>query len=273
MNEVQVAVSGVSTHWTLRPVPREKLWRVLERHGYQAAMPPETTDRVALKAALEDVKGKGQIVKPLEKAKDNGYAVATIVKGTVQNDYPHDYAAKVVDNGWVEIVNGNPHRQLIQEQFGVQKRLVPAGALTTALQAVLKALGSVVLYPGTYWIPPDGVSQWELLTHDIEHITDRHPASNKFWLVTTQMDARTLTEVRDALMVEIKGTLKTITSDVEAGELKDEALLNRLKQAQGLHGRIKEYEDILDAALDDIHETVEEVQRSIMLGQMQGMGV
>ena len=245
---------------------------MLESHGYSCEVPPETTDRVALKGALEALKGKNQIVKPLEKAAQNGYAVATIIKGTVQNDYPHDYAVKCKD-GWVDVVNGSPDREVIQETFNACKAMVPSSAISTAMKAIIKRMNAVVLYPGTYWLPPDARAFWEPLAKDVVGVMGEDKESNKVRMLTTKMDAYTLTEVRDALVAEVKATLKEIQDDVATGTLGEEALVNRRNQATALHSRIGQYEGILDAALDDLHATVAETEKAAMLANLQVIGV
>ena len=261
-----VRVNGATVSWSLSPTNRERLRVVYERHGVEALLPPETTDRAALKGAMEDLKGKDQLVQSLKSPSKNGYEVVNVTKGTHSNRYDNNFSAWFRD-GVIDTGYGFTDTARLRERFEYRKGLLAPSAVSKSLAGIVASImGAVTLYPGTYWIPQESLPAWEALAKDVEQLGE---GQNRLRQLTTVMDCHTMREVRDAIAKEIDTTVARIAEELAGGELGDEALESRRDQALKLHKRIEEYEDVLDETLDRLHESVKAVEEAATLATLQ----
>lgn len=278
----QVAVDGATVSWKLQSAPWQRVADVLRENGYGFAVPPVTTDRGALQAALGHLKGKNEIVKPLQSAAKDGYAVAQIVKGRSENEYPHRYSAKVTD-GLVEWVNGWDNTPVasyeLQDKWAECKATVGGGAIGQALRLVAQSMHAVKM-DGALWIPPAKLNNWKALRDAIEGINGRS-AENRFSTLTTKMDEDTLVSVKDALIEEVDRELARIKGEIDKGRsngdgehvpLTDKATLERSTQLSAVAAKVKHYKDVLQVSLVDITERVEKAQAETLMTMLATIG-
>ena len=81
MLEQSVRVSGAIVSWSLSPTKRTELKELYRCRGLDDFLPSETTEVAALRAAMEDVKGKNQRVAALEKPSKHGYELVLLDRG------------------------------------------------------------------------------------------------------------------------------------------------------------------------------------------------
>ena len=269
MLEQSVRVSGATVSWSLTPTNRDALGDVYGAHGVRESLPPETSDRSALKGAMEDLKGKDQIVQALKTPSQNGYEVVNIERGVSHNAYTNNFSAWI-SNGAVQTGYGFADRTQLQERFLYRRGLLAPSAVSESLKAIVMTMDAVVVYPGTYWVPQHKLAQWQALAKEVERLGE---GENRLRQLTTVMDENTAREVRDALITEMDKAATQIALDLASGTLGDEALENRKDQAMALHKRIEQYEGILDETLEELHTVVEAVQQAATLATLQSVGV
>lgn len=265
----EIRVSGAVVSWSLTPTNRQRLRAAYGQHGFVDEVPPETSDRAALKGAMEDIKGKDQIVQALKSPSKNGYEIVNVERDEKHNHYTNNFSAWL-DHGQVTTGYGYTDTERLQERFIYRKGLLAPSAVSESLKSIVLKLGAVTLYPGTYWVPDESLPAWEALATEVEQIGE---GQNRLRQITTVMDEHTFREVRDAIVSEVTATATTIAEDVATGTLGDDALENRRSQATALHDRISQYEAILNETLDGLHATVENVQKATMLAMLQTVGV
>jgi hypothetical protein len=269
MLEQTIRVSGATVSWSLTPTNREALWQVYTAHGFEHLLPPETSDRSALKGAMEDLKGKDQLVQALKTPSKNGYEVVNVERDVRHNHYTNNFSAWLSD-GQVQTGYGYADTTRLQERFIYRKGLLAPSAVSESLKSIVLKMDAVTVYPGTYWVPQHALSRWQALARDVEQLGE---GQNRLRQLTTVMDEHTAREVRDALIAELNKAATTIAEEVATGTLGDEALENRKDQAMALHRRIEQYEGILDETLEQLHATVEAVQQVATLATLQSVGV
>lgn len=268
MLEQSIRVSGATVSWSLTPTNREALRQVYGAHGFEEHLPPETSDRAALKGAMEDVKGKNQIVQALKTPSQNGYELVNVARGVSHNDYTNNFSAWI-SNGEVQTGYGFTDKTLLQERFTYRKGLLAPSGVSESLKVIVLTMDAVVVYPGTYWVPQQSLPRWQALAKEVEQLGE---GENRLRQLTTVMDENTAREVRDALIAEMNKAATTIAEDLASGTLGDKALESRKDQALALHRRIEKYEGILDETLEQLHATVEAVEQAAVLATLQTVG-
>ena len=147
MIEQSIRVSGATVSWSLSPTNREHLRAIYTHHGVEHNLPPQSSDRAALKSAMEDVKGKDQIVQALKSPSKNGYEVVNVERDTKRNHYVNNFSAWLAD-GVVQTGYGYADTSQLQERFLQHKGLLAPSAVSKSLTEIVLQMGAVTLYPG-----------------------------------------------------------------------------------------------------------------------------
>ena len=269
MLEHSLRISGATVSWSLTPTSRQALEGAYNTHGVREFLPPVTSDRNALKGAMEDIKGKDQIVQALKSPSKNGYELVNVARGVSHNDYTNNFSAWI-SNGEVQTGYGFTDKTLLQDKFTHRKGLLAPSAVSESLKSIVLAIDAVTVYPGTYWVPQQSLVRWQSLAKEVEKVGE---GENRLRQLTTVMDENTAREVRDALIDEMNKAATAIAEDLASGTLGEEALENRKDRALALHKRIEQYEGILDETLEKLHATVEAVEQAATLATLQTIGV
>jgi len=237
-------------------------------HDYEDHLPAETGDRAALKAALEDLKGKDQIVQALKSPSVNGYEVVNVERDTSRNHYVNNFSAWVHD-GVISTGYGYCDTGKLQEKFIYCKGLLAPHAVSESLKSIALKLGAVVVYPGTFWMPQDKLGHWQWLSEDMEKLAE----GNRIRQMTTVMDSHTAREVRDALQAEIVAAAAQLTEDIVGKQLGEKALENRKDAAMAMHRRVKEYEEVLEESLSNLHQVIDTIEQAATIATLQTVGM
>ena len=269
MLEQGVRVSGAIVSWSLSPTKREELEKLYDFCGLSNFLPGETTEVAALRAAMEDVKGKNQRVEALEKPSKHGYEIVLIQRGKVHNDHTTSFTAKV-ENGVVETGWGYTDTQALQARYDYRKSLLSPSSVSDSLGKLALYMNGTCLYPGTFWIPQAKMADWEYLAQGIEAIGE---GKNRMRRLSTVFDEQTMEEVRAAITDEITKAVQAMEAEIGEGELGERALENRKERALELERRVEKYEGILEHSLDDLREEVKKVQEVCCILTMQTTGM
>jgi len=264
--------SGVIVNWSLTATNRLSLIDLFEQHGYGAFAPPVTGDSVALKKALEQYKGKSQIVRPHKRPGVNGYEVVNeerIAKRCGANSYNHSFSAWV-DEGKVDIGYGAAavDTQRLNQLFQQEKALVSPTAVGERLGQILDSFQpkARTLYPGTRWLPNKSVPLFEPIAKGLEGLDDGNRVR---CLVTTLSDPETFRDVKESLVRDIMKAKDDIAERIASGDLSEAQISNQREKSLALHGEIEEYETILNEGLSDLHAAVAEVERAATHATLQ----
>ena len=122
---------GATVSWSLSPTNREHLLAIYAHHGFEHHLPPQTSDRAALKGAMEDLKGKDQIVQALKSPSKNGYEVVNVERDTRHNHYTNNFSAWL-DHSVVQTGYGYADTSRLQERFLYRKSLLAPSAVSLA---------------------------------------------------------------------------------------------------------------------------------------------
>ena len=269
MLEQSVRVSGAIVSWSLSPTKREELEKLYNFCGLSNFLPGETTDVAALRAAMEDVKGKNQRVEALEKPSKHGYEIVLIERGKVHNDHTTSFTARVED-GVVHTGWGYTDDQALQERYDYRKSLLSPSSVSDSLGKIALYMNGTCLYPGTFWIPQAKMDSWEYLAREIEAIGE---GKNRMRRLSTVFDEQTMEEVRQGITEEVKRTAEAMMAEIGTGELGERALESRKKRALELERRVETYEGILEHSLDDLREEIKKVQEVCCILTMQTTGM
>lgn len=267
MQTVNVAASGGATvFWDAGVTDRELLEQRLTALGLGDYAPKPRTDTAALKGALVEYvasikprrRQKGDVhreklVQPLDNQETNGFEVVDCERGQTRNFYTADFTAKV-DGGVVSVNGGYADGRSLQQTFATLKAQVDGQTLGRCLTDIVDSLGGVVLRPsgGLYWLPESGVYTWNLVADAVQAAGPK----NYVYCMRTIMDAGTVRAVRDAIVSEVSQAAKQLQDEVAAGDLGENALMNRINRGVALHQRVKEYESLLNSTLTDLHTVI-----------------
>lgn len=276
MNKQSVSASGAIVFWNCGPSSRELIAALYERLGLEKHTPNVRTNEAALQTALlERYAGPTVEIQKHDKARDNGFEVVDVDRGTDQNEYHTRFCVKVGLNEQVETWRGGyGEGHEIQSEFDKQKRMLTAQAVGKSLVDVLGTLAAVSLRQsgGMYWIPEEAIDRWIELGAGIEAAADE-PDANKIYWVRTIMDETGIRAVKDAITSEVTSAATELTREIVEGNLGEVALETRKTRAIFLRERVTTYSQILGDALQTLKDVVsvaEQAAASALAVQQSG---
>ena len=148
----QIQVSGAVVSWSLSPTNRRRLGALYDQHGFGDELPPETSDRAALKGAMEDITGKDQIVQALKTPSKNGYEVVNVERDEKHNHYTNNFSAWLC-GGQVTTGYGYTDTERLQERFVYRKPRVSGWRRTSSYSRPRRTLPSGTCSPTRPSVP------------------------------------------------------------------------------------------------------------------------
>jgi hypothetical protein len=250
MKQRALNVEGGIVTWRCGASSLEGLRVNLASCGHLDLAPEPRTPKSALKAALAGMAGKDSLVRPLEK--ECGFTIVREQRGAHVNHY--DSKVGVSYNEEADLLTVEPHdRQLWQQvdtAFQAARKIISPVATGGVLVKAIEKLNGIGLREqgGVYWIPEAKVATLEAIAEAVESSAEEKGKS-AVYLLRTLADASAMRAVRDGIETEVRQEIERLTADIDSGTLGRRALVEREKRAQGLGGRLAEYETILGEAL------------------------
>lgn len=248
-------LDGVITFWTKGSFyDFQKL-----KDGYEALSlgdlaPALSTADANLQYALRKVYDNTGL---LVRSSDGGFNIVKEERG--EKGTPNRYEVKHAF--WLDGVKHNElmmsppdydKAKVVAERFNEFCSLVPLGAVTRSLVAVVDKLKGIPLSPtgGFYWLPAAAVDTWSQLGRVIEGASAYGQAV--VYLVRHSFDHDAVRAVRDALVADAEAEAKRIEKEVMEDDLGEKALNNRKDQANEIMDKLSLYESILGETLEGI---------------------
>lgn len=265
MNTREIEIDGAVVYWSAGPTRRELLGLRLTRMGMAELVPEPRTDAACLKSSLMDYcdeksnhrRGKDKLLQARKRQSQNGFEVLDVERGTDSNDYRMDFAAKVMDGGYVTITTGSADVDRIRELFAAHKANITGASIGKLLVEVLERLGGTALRPsgGVYWIPGHTVNRWEAIATIVEECAVEKEG-NAVYCITHSFNERSVRAVKDAITAEIKAASETVIDEIKENDLGPDALIRRQLVAASLRARVSQYEGIIGEAMTTLHDAV-----------------
>ena len=265
MNTREIEIDGAVVYWSAGPTQRELLAHRLAVLGMADLAPDVRTDAACLKSALMDYcdeksnrrRGKDKLLQARKRQSQNGFEVLDVQRGTDANDYRMDFAAKVMDGGYVTITSGTADVDRIRELFREHKATLTGASIGQLLVAVLERLGGTALRPsgGVYWIPGHTVPSWEAIATVVEECSVVKEA-NAVYCITHSFNERSVRAVKDAITAEVKAASAAVIDEIKENDLGPDALIRRQIVAASLRARVSQYEGIIGEAMTTLHDAV-----------------
>lgn len=274
-------INGAVVFWNCGPSSRDILAARLESLA-QMPMPEDRTNRSALHNALEEyakvraASYQKVLVRPNTHPEKNGFSVVIETPGEECCKHSLSFTAKVDENSGVSVNDtlGHADAASIQALFYAQKAILTGESVGKALVKLLANLGAVCLRDagGIYWLPEDKAHIWLKAAEAVEAASNGRRA-NQVQAVWVAKDDQTAKAVRDGLVQEITLAATSLAEEVTAGNLGEEAIKNRLRNAMALHGRIQSIEGILNESLTRLHAIVKSVEMLATQAALEATGV
>ncbi len=277
---------GFCAWWDAGPSDRATLEHNLKNCGLEKYTPSIRTNEAALRLACSEYVAEqrsnlrkasrerskngdkvklDKLVRPHLDPKADGYQVVDEERrsGGDNNDYSADFSAKVEEapgyaNGRVTVTKGIAQQWKLQELYDQAKATVGGNAVGKALVDIVQYLEGTTLREigGVYWMPSSAKDKWFEVINAFQSAGEK----NKVYMMQTVMDEQSCRAVTDAIVSEISSDVSKITEDLVSGSLGDKALEARKARALMLHERVKQYEEILETSLGQLHEVITVVE-------------
>lgn len=255
--------AGALTYWSLgQETDPDKLETGLSQLGLPRFAPEPRTWLMALKAAMAKVFNRPEeMIRPLKKAKNNGYTVVIEEKGENANNYSHKVNCKVDDSGNVTVSSGFvswDDEQRLQELTRHFKRVLPAASVGKMLtEIVVQHYGGCPMreHGGIYFCPETRYDDWVNVIAAVGNAACEG-TSNDVSVVALEMNAMTLRDVRKAITREMVSETEAMQKELAENDLGERAIANRINRAEAQLARIEEYETLLGETLGVCRENV-----------------
>ena len=249
----------------------------LLRAGLEQFVPPKRTEASALRGALEETFHgvKNVLIRGMKKP-DIGFTVANERKGTAEDEWSGEQflACHLRKNGERSHVEFKPWSyngtNRITEVYANLFDTLPAASVTSMLVKILDDMGAVMLREsgGFYWIDETAFRVWERVTEAVESA-----GAFKVYLMKCIADEHMARAVTDSLIEEMDRTARRIERDVTSGELGEDALTNRTKEALAARERLAHFEGLFGVALEGVRADMDKVTKAAASCTLQAAAI
>lgn len=258
MKEQKLKVGGGVVMWSVNASDRKKLESGFANIGLAGIMPRERTPKAVLNAALKMRYADSKtLVRPL--AKKDAFTVVREQRGESQNDYNHQIAVHVSEDGVVSVPDATNEEWLIQQAYDQAAKVVPGSSVTHVLVGILKStLFGIALKPsgGVYWLPERSLDAWAEIAQVVEDAAIEKDSSSVF-LMRSVADLDAARTIRAGIIADIEAELAQINKDLDEGGLGERALQERAGRAKRLYKKLAEYEGLLGETLADVRTKID----------------
>ena len=277
MNVRQISASGAVVLWTINTdFEKNRLLDKLDGIGLRKFAPNARTNESALYHSLADyTAGADVLIEPLQK-RINGYEVRRVLRGTTENEYRPYLRAHVTEGCDVVIElrgscddDQNELAERIQQGFDRYKTHVTGAGVGKALVNILDYFGGLRLRDagGAYGLAQDDLERWERVEQAVTAAAidwDRV----KFDMLRTVADERGFSAIKASLEDEVTREAGLLLNDITSGELGDQAITNRVAQANTLRQKIERYEGIIGELLPNLRAACDACQSAAAMGTL-----
>jgi hypothetical protein len=256
--------------WSVpKPADAASLQAALQGIGLGDFAPNPETPEAALKHALQDYgasleKRSGKTSDSKHKfkvearfnASEDGFELLDITRRTGYNTYFCECCLRVDPaTDIVEIVTGSVPLLEIQEAYDAYRKLATGSAVGRSLIDITQQMHGCCVKLGSggnYYLPEDAVSQWEDVITAYEST-----GQTRVYRVRFVMDKIGAKAVRDGIVDELTKEAAQVAEDLRQGELREDVLERRKQRSLELRARAREYEDILQDTLIEVHAVLD----------------
>lgn len=278
MNDIKVSASGTIAFWSCSgDTDFNSLLAKLQAAGLGPMAPKRRSQFSALSAAAHDyadwLEATGRSVSDteikivnLKQPHKNGLELRRVEKGNTKNEYEHVCSLNVV-GGVVAVTEGTAYLNEVQMMFDKRNNSVTSEAVGASLRAIVSHLNGISLRDtgGVYWIPEDAMATWESVCGIYEEY------GHRIYGVGTLMDDGTMRVVRDFIVKEITTAASQLITEANSGELREEALENRKREAMAMRDKVLRYEGYLGEALDGLKAVTQTAETAVVTAAMMQM--
>lgn len=138
-------------------------------------------------------------------------------------------------------------------------------AVKTILVKEVRRLGGVKIDgKDAYFLPPEAMDQWRLVTNVVRSATVSQDAV--FYEQEYKLDGSALEAVQVSVEEEIITETEKMLAELAQGEYTDRVAKNRLEKLQGLASKMQRYETLFDAGLSACQSKISDVLQAMSMG-------
>lgn len=281
VTDTEVKAAGAVVFWRLSgAVNLEDLTAAWTGAGFDPDMlPANPTPAVALKRAMEEIKDKNHIVRPLP---NGGLALVREYKTDVGSlDYEVvlratvDKVGRFVASVAPALGADSMYEALASKaktSYGFHLETLSTTDISTWLTALMGKLQAVGLRDmgGIYFVPRFTLATWERMVACIREVS-----ASVVSFIPAMPTSEALDAITEAITQEAANMIQAVEDDINTGNLGERALKTRQKSAEECERKITQYEGILGKRLEDIRANLttlsERVNQAILSAEAAEM--
>jgi hypothetical protein len=268
--------AGAIVWWRLSGgLQGDKLYDAWDEAGFDVQVIPENpAPPTALRRAMNDQKQARRLVRPLEGRK--GYAVVNESAKADDLDYDISVRASVSVIGMLTVesdYDGSDTQRLIAEVEASYKRhcheLSTQDISSWLSCIVIPKVDGVSLRDtgGMYFIPHDKLAEYSAMVDAVAGVS-----GHSFFKVPALRSADAVDAILDAVTQEAAAEASKFEADLEAGNLGERALSNRVESVEAAEAKVARYEKLLGAAMPELSKRLEQLRANLTVASMQAAG-
>jgi hypothetical protein len=244
--------AGAMVWWQLSGnIDREKLLTAWKDQGLDEAKIPEpASPREALKRALEDMRERHLLVRPLADAR--GYSLVEERAEGQKLDYSQQLTVQVDDAGGLVFEPADHlQREEVLLRYLQQQAILPPSDISGMLLRFCEGLLSVPLRSrgGFYFLPPAGVEQFRRAAASLRQVS-----SHSLYEVPAMKSSEAVTAILAAVQHEAEAEAEAMVEILDSGEAGARALRSQSKRCERAETKLARYEELLGQKLPDLQQ-------------------
>jgi len=255
--------AGAVVWWELHgSINREALLAAWTQAGLNPAhVTQEISDKEALKRAMEQLKGKRMLVRPL------GGGTYSLVSERVQDDgihadYTQDLTASFDDTGAV-VFEPSDHAKIqqVRAEFAVQKSQLNARDISVMLLRFIKHSMAVALRAdgGFYFVPPAGIPTFRAAAKVLRSIS-----AHQCYEIPAMRSSEAVAAILDAVAHEAAYEIASMEAVLDAGEAGPRALRSQARNCEQAAAKVASYEGLLGTKLTELQAQLESLRNRLV---------
>lgn len=282
MTETETRIGGAVIYWRLAAETSfPKLARGLRELGLDDFIPQPRTPLSCLRAVLSEMykptdKELKYVVRPV-KNDHAGFAVVA--------ERPKEHAAAGDNWGKVVVaaslseetgeVNLDPfdwdQRAEILSRMENAAEWLPVATVGKTLIGLVEKMGGVTLREngGIYWLDKSELTAWARIGDVVEAASSGEGKPSHVYTMKVVADEQMVRAVGDALASEVESAVAMLESELEAGDLQEQACLNRIKRIAALSEKVGRYEAAFREPLPKLQEACQRAVSAAAMAALQ----
>lgn len=249
--------AGATVWWRLHgEADRQALVLALENEALDQVTDPKPVEpETALRRAVDGLRGKRRLVRPLRRG-----AWAIIEEELdVSNDKLKHWNGPTVTLdkiGRAILKNASvDEAQQVQTSYAHFLDVLTTHDVSHWLLTQIERLGAIGLREGggIYYVPPQRMPEWRAIVGALQEAA---PSHHVYMVPTVRMTADGARAILDSLTSEIESEVTRVFNEVVSGELGVRALDKRADDSKALLAKVAQYESVIGERLENLRAQV-----------------